>query len=152
MTRSVNSDLIAGSIGLAASAVFWFSIEEDVMAISIMFPRAMALIMAAVSVGLLVKAFVRPSLKVLFAEGDNRRVVVTGLALFGWGVAMNYIGFFVSSVLAITFISYYLALARRRVSLGRLAVWLVIAVAEVGFFYLIFTELLHVPLPEGLFL
>jgi hypothetical protein len=36
-------------------------------------------------------------------------------------------------------------------TLGKFLVWLPVIVAEVTFFYLIFTKILHVPLPEGLF-
>jgi hypothetical protein len=46
----------------------------------------------------------------------------------------------------------YLATARRQITLGVLAIWLVIVICEVAFFYLIFTQLLHVPLPEGIFI
>lgn len=43
-----------------------------------------------------------------------------------------------------------MTLARRKVTLPTLALWLVVAAGEVTFFYLIFTRLLHVPLPEGI--
>ena len=148
MTKKVNTDLIAGIFGLAVSAFFWLSIEE-ISRLSIMFPEAMVVIMGLVSLGLVIKAFVRPDKQPIFAEGSNLRVVVVGLLLFLWVIAIPWLGFFVSSVLAMGAVTYFLARARNQVSMGRLAGWLVIISAEIGFFYYIFTRLLHVPLPEG---
>ncbi len=150
MIKNANSDLWAGSIGLALSAGFWFSIDEEIMRLSIMFPKAMIAIMALISILLLIKGIIKAELQDLFDVGRNRRVIITALLFFVWGGAISYLGFFVSSVLAILAQAWYLALARRKVTLPALALWLVVAVGEVAFFYLIFTRLLHVPLPEGL--
>ena len=75
--------------------------------------------------------------------------MVTGITLFAWVIAINWVGFYVSSVVSISFLAYYLALARRQVPLRQFAVWVVIIAIEVAIFYLIFTRLLYVPLPEG---
>jgi hypothetical protein len=150
--RNTNTDLVAGVIGLGLSTVFWFSIERDIMRLSIMFPKAMIAIMALISVVLLVKGFKKAEHQNLFDVGSNLRVAVTGLIFFSWGVAIAYLGFFVSSVVAIFAMAAYLAMARRQLTPGVLALWLVIVICEVAFFYLIFTQLLHVPLPEGIFI
>jgi len=150
MIKNANSDLWAGCIGLALSSAFWFSIDEEIMRLSIMFPKAMIAIMALISILLLVKGILKAERQDLFSVGSNRRVLITALLFFIWGVAISYLGFFVSSVLAILAQAWYLALARRKVTLPTLALWLVVAAGEVAFFYLIFTRLLHVPLPEGI--
>ena len=150
MIKNANSDLWAGCIGLALSAAFWFSIDEEIMRLSIMFPKAMIAIMALISILLLIKGIIKAELQDLFDVGRNRRVIITALLFFVWGGAISYLGFFVSSVLAILAQAWYLALARRKVTLPALALWLVVAAGEVAFFYLIFTRLLHVPLPEGI--
>jgi len=150
MIKNANSDLWAGCIGLALSAAFWFSIDEEIMRLSIMFPKAMIAIMALISILLLIKGILKAERQDLFNVGSNRRVLITALLFFVWGVGINYLGFFVSSVLAILAQAWYLALARRKVTLPTLALWLVVAAGEVAFFYLIFTRLLHVPLPEGI--
>jgi len=146
--KGTNTDIIAGLLGVGITAVFWFSLE-DISRLSIIFPKAMVMIMALISVGLLVSAFVSPSRHQIFAAGDHRRVVVTGITLFTWIIAISWVGFYVSSVAAFSFMAYYLALARRRVTLRQFAVWVLIIAAEVAFFYLIFTRLLYVPLPKG---
>ena len=150
MIKNANSDLWAGCIGLALSAAFWFSIDEEIMRLSIMFPKAMIAIMALISILLLVKGILKAERQDLFNVGSNRRVLITALLFFIWGVAISYLGFFVSSVLAILAQAWYLSLARRKVTLATLALWLAVAAGEVAFFYLIFTRLLHVPLPEGI--
>jgi hypothetical protein len=147
--NNANTDLAAGLLGLGLSIAFWLSIDEEIMHLSIMFPKAMIAIMALISVALLVKGFMNADRQALFSEGSNRRVLVTALLFFTWGIAIAYIGFFVSSVSVIFLLAAYLALARRRLNPGRLAAWVAIVVCEVAFFYLIFTRLLHVPLPEG---
>ena len=150
MIKNANSDLWAGCIGLALSVAFWFSIDEEIMRLSIMFPKAMIAIMAMIAILLLIKGILKAERQDLFNVGSNRRVIITALLFFVWGVAISYLGFFVSSVLAILAQAWYLALARRRVTLTALTLWLVVAAGEVAFFYFIFTRLLHVPLPEGI--
>ena len=150
MIKNTNSDLWAGWIGLALSAAFWFSIDEEITRLSIMFPKAMIGIMALISALLLFKGFLKAERMELFNVGSNRRVIITGLLFFAWGIAISYLGFYVSSVLAILAQVCYLASARRRLTLPSVALWLVIAASEVAFFYLIFTRLLQVPLPEGI--
>ena len=150
MIKNANSDLWAGCIGLALSVAFWFSIDEEIMRLSIMFPKAMIAIMALISILLLVKGILKAERQDLFNVGSNRRVLITALLFFVWGVAISYLGFFVSSVLAILAQAWYLALARRKVTLSALALWLAVATGEVAFFYFIFTRLLHVPLPKGI--
>jgi len=148
MTKNVNSDLIAGLAGLAITAVFWFALG-DISRLSIIFPKALVGIMAVISVGLLVKGFFSPERRQIFATGDKLRVVVLGTSLFVWVIAISWVGFYVSSVAIISFLVYYLALARRSVSLARFGMWVLIIACEVAIFYLIFTRLLYVPLPRG---
>jgi hypothetical protein len=76
---------------------------------------------------------------------------VTGVLFFLWVLFMPVFGFFVSTVLFMTAIVGYLARARMRLTIGKFIVWVPIIIAEVTFFYLIFTKVLYVPLPEGLF-
>jgi hypothetical protein len=150
--RNVNTDLIAGSLGLSLSLLFWWLVDPDTTHLSIVFPMAMLVIMGIVSALLLIKGFSRAAERGnLFDVGSNTRVFVTGLFFFGWAIAISYIGFFVSSVLSISMIALYLALARRRVTVGTFMAWILIATCEVTFFYMIFTRLLHIPLPEGWF-
>jgi hypothetical protein len=123
--------------------------DPEMTRMSRIFPKAMILIMFCVSAILVIKGFLKPERRNLFAEGSNRRVIVTALHFFAWGVAIPHVGFFVSSVVVISSLVYYLALANRQVSLKVMARWVVIVIFEVGIFYFIFTKFLHIPLPGG---
>jgi hypothetical protein len=152
MIRSANTDLVAGLLGLVLTAVFWFFIDPEIMRLSIMFPKAMIAIMGLISVVLVIRGFTKVAEHSdIFSVGNNLRVFVTGVFFFAWSIAISYLGFFVSSFLAITLIASYLAAARRKVTVPIFGLWVLIALGEVTFFYLIFTRLLHVPLPKGWF-
>ena len=152
MIRNVNTDLVAGLLGLLLAAGFWFSIDPEIMRLSIMFPKAMIAIMGLISVALVIRGFTQMSEHSdLFGVGSNTRVLFTGIFFFSWAFAISYLGFFVTSVLAIACIALYLASARRKVTLPVFGLWVLIALGQVTFFYLIFTRLLHVPLPKGWF-
>lgn len=150
MNKEINTDIASGVIGLTLTAVFFFGLE-DISWLSIMFPETMVYIMAIISGALVVKGFVKPSRDRIFHVGSNTRWLVTGILFFLWVGLMPVLGFFVSTVVFMTAIVAYLAKSRIRLTPGKFLVWLPVILAEVTFFYLIFTKILHVPLPEGLF-
>lgn len=151
-TGAINTDLYAGLIGLIVAGVFWFNIDTETSALSIMFPQAMSLIMALVSAGLVAKSMIKPAREAIFAVDSNRRWIVTGVLFFAWVIVMPYLGFLVSTVAAVSAMVWYLASATMTVDLAKFIKWLPIIGAIVVFFYMIFTQLLHVPLPEGWFI
>ena len=150
MNKEINTDITSGFIGLILTAVFFFGLE-DISWMSIIFPRTMVYIMALISGILVVKGFVKPSRDQIFSVGSNARWLVTGLLFFLWVLLMPVFGFFVTTVVFMTAIVGYLAQARMHVTISKFIAWLPIVIAEVTFFYLIFTKVLYVPLPEGLF-
>jgi len=150
MNREINTDIASGIIGLALTAGFFFSLE-DISWLSILFPKTIILFMGLISASLVVKGFIMPSRSQIFNVGSNTRWLVTALLLFLWVMLMPVVGFFVSTVVFMTAIVAYLAHSRTKVTPRKLLVWIPVIVGEVTFFYLIFTKLLHVPLPRGLF-
>jgi hypothetical protein len=150
MNREVNTDIIAGFIGMLLTAVFFFGLE-DVSWMSIIFPETIVYLMALISGLLILKGFVNPSRRPIFNVGSNTRWIVTGFLFFLWVLVMPVIGFFVSTVVFMTAIVAYLASARMPLTIMKFIVWVPIVIAEVTFFYLIFTKVLYVPLPEGMF-
>ena len=150
MNREINTNITSGVIGLVLTAVFFFGLE-DISWMSILFPKTMVYIMGIISVILVVRGFINPSRDRIFSVGSNARWMVTGVLFFLWVLLMPVFGFFVSTVVFMTAIVGYLARARMRVTIGKFLVWVPIVVAEVTFFYLIFTKVLYVPLPKGLF-
>lgn len=150
MNKEINTDIASGVIGLTLTAVFFFGLE-DISWLSIMFPETMVYIMAIISGALVVKGFVKPSRDRIFHVGSNTRWLVTGGLFFSWVLLMPVLGFFVSTVVFMTAIVGYLARARMPLTIGKFIVWVPIIIAEVTFFYLIFTKVIYVPLPKGLF-
>ena len=149
MNREINTEIASGIIGLVLTAVFFFALE-DISWMSIIFPKTMVYIMAIISGILVLKGFLKPSRDRIFSVGSNTRWMVTGVLFFLWVLLMPVLGFFVSTVVFMTAIVGYLARARTRVTIGKFLVWVPIVIAEVTFFYLIFTKVLYVPLPKGL--
>lgn len=149
MNKTVNADFFSGLVGLIVAAVFWLSIEE-ISWLSIRFPQYLVGIIVLLSLVLLVKGWLQPDKLAVFNDGNNQRIVVTGASLFVWCIAINWIGFYVSSVMIISFMVWYLARARRQVSVKILCLWVAIIAVKVGLFYLVFNKLLYVPLPRGI--
>lgn len=150
MMRRANTDLLSGILGLGIAAVFWWG-RGDVGRLSIMFPHALLVLLAAFSVALVVKGLVRPERRSIFAEGDRGKILGTCAILFVWVLAIPYIGFFLSSVAWFWVMTCYLASSRRKVTPLLAAKLFFVVLAEVTFFYLIFVKLLYVPLPTGAF-
>lgn len=151
MSRPVNTDLAAGILGLAIVALFWLG-RGQLTHLSSIFPDTILALIALISSALVIKSFARPDLRTLFAEIDRLRVVATAAALLAWWWLIGVLGFFVASVLAFLFLAWWLARVRREVTLGRIAFWLGVIVAEVGFFYLVFSQLLYIRPPSGMLL
>lgn len=150
MNREVNTEIISGVIGLLLTAVFFLALE-DVSWMSIVFPKTIVIIMGFIACVLVILGIVKPSRDQIFHVGSNVRWVVTGILFFAWVLFMPVLGFFVSTVLFMTIIVAYLARARMQVTITNFLTWIPIVIAEVTFFYLIFTKVLYVPLPTGMF-
>ena len=150
MNREINTEITSGVVGLMLTAVFFFNLE-NISWMSIGFPKTVVYIMGLVSGILVVMGFVKPSRDPIFSVGSNTRWMVTGVLFFLWVLLMPVLGFFVSTVVFMTIIVGYLAGARQQLTIKKFMVWIPIVLAEVTFFYLIFTKVLHVPLPQGIF-
>lgn len=151
MGKEFNTDLISGFIGLAIT-VFFKYFQEEVNRLSIMFPNAVLIILGCISLSLIVKGFVKPTKSQIFVTGSNLRWIVTGVLFFSWAIFIDILGFLVSTISFFTLIVLYLSRTQLKVTKGRFLIWFIVIVAEVLFFYFIFSEVLHAPLPEGMFI
>jgi hypothetical protein len=150
MRIRVNTDIAAGLFGLAFVALFWFG-RGRLSMLSAVFPDTVLGLIVLISLVLLAKGFTRPDIRNLFEEGDRRRLVVVTLLLLAWWWLIGWLGFAVASVLVFMALVWYLALAQRQVRLPQIALWFSVVVVEVGFFYLVFSRLLYIRPPRGLF-
>lgn len=149
--ENVNTDLISGILGFLILGVFW-SAKEGVGYLSIMFPNSLLILVGVFSTILILKSFIRAERRNIFSDGNQKRIFITALFLFAWVFGIMFLGFLSASLITFPALVCYLASAREPITLNKLAVWTVISWVEVVVFYLIFSKLLEVPLPTGIFI
>lgn len=150
MSWRVNTDLAAGLFGLVFVAVFWWS-RGNLSHLSAIFPDAVLTLTTIVAVALLIKGFVRGDVRTVYDDGDRVRLLVTTGILFAWWWLIGLLGFVVASVLTFFVLVWYLAVAQQQVGWKQIVFWLAVIVIEVSFFYLVFSRLLYVRPPRGIF-
>ena len=149
--RAVNTDVIGAIIGFALTALFWFNLGNVGM-LSAIFPKAIMYLMTGASAVMLIKGFLRPDVFAPFKGENLSRIAVVALILFAWVFGMRLLGFIVSSILAFILLTLFLGNLNKQISPRNVMIWVAIAVAEVIVLYLIFTRVLYVPLPRGMFI
>ena len=150
MIVRLNPDIAAGALGLTFGAALWFP-RADIGRLSIIFPRAVLLILTLISVALIVKGFVKPSGRQVEITGSPLRLVTVIIGFFLWWGLVDLLGFLLTTLIAFFALTWYLARVETVVSWQRMLKWSPIIVVLVGVFYLTFTEVLNVRLPTGLF-
>lgn len=146
----VNTDALGGLLGLGLTLLFWFG-RGSWSPLSAMFPNTVLVTMGALSIGLLIQSAIRADIRLVFAEGSRVRIVVTAIALLVWVWSIRHLGFYLAGLVFFTALTVYIASASRRVTPRAVAIWTVIVVVELTVLYLIFTNLLAVRLPAGVF-
>lgn len=150
MILRLNTDIAAGALGLVFGAVLWFP-RDDIGRLSIIFPRAILLVLALISIALVVKGFIKPSGRQIEITGSPRRLCTVMIGFFVWWGVVDILGFLMTTLIAFFALTWYLARVETAVTWQRMLKWAPIIVALVGVFYLTFTEVLNVRLPSGLF-
>lgn len=146
----MNTDALGAALGLALTLAFWFG-RGSWSPLSAMFPNTVIVTLGLLSLALLLKSFLRPTIQAVFTEGNRLRILLTALVLFVWIWSMNYAGFYLSSVVFFAIMTVYIAAAGRRVTLKNVVVWVVIVLVEVAVLHYVFVNLLAVRLPMGPF-
>lgn len=136
-------DSIAALLGLVIGGGFIF-LSRDLGAGG-MFPRVVAGIMVAASLGLLVKAFFRPSTIAAMNRQEIARVAASVVLTLLYIVAVAKLGFVTASLIFIPATAYTLGLKRHVLIL----VTTVLFVASVHF---LFQAIFGTPLPRDLIL
>ncbi|WP_111412699.1 tripartite tricarboxylate transporter TctB family protein [Billgrantia lactosivorans] len=149
MMVRLNTDIAAGLFGLAFAAVLWLP-RGDMGRLTIMFPRAILVILALLSVALVVKGFVRPGERRVEIPGSPTRLLVVMIGFFAWWAAIAQLGFLVATLVAFYALTWYLARVDGPVEGTRLLKWTPSLLALVLVFYFTFKEVLNVRLPTGL--
>jgi hypothetical protein len=112
------------------------------------FPRAIILLLFVAGIGLLIKGMVKPSKKAMFIEDDKVRMLAIAVISLTWVLLLDKIGFVVTSFTAMG-LSLWVLKEQRGVT--SLLTSFLLAGVEVTVFYFLFSKLLMVPLPTGMF-
>lgn len=148
MILRLNTDIVAGLVGLVFAAALWLP-REEMSRLSIMFPRAIVLITVVLGATLIVKGIIKPGKREVEIEGSVKRLFLTILGLIAWWYAIGELGFLVATSIAFFGFTWFLASVEGRVSVRRLLMWIPIMAGLIAVFYLAFTEVLSVRLPTG---
>lgn len=119
------------------------------------FPRTIGVVMVVLSLLQIAAALTGRSGQSLessgagdFAEGRGRRIVLV-VTMVAWALLFPVLGMFVTSLVACLIL---MATGQFGRPTGRqLGIYLVSVLAMVGFFYLLMTRVLNIPMPRGLF-
>lgn len=156
--RAVNTDLIAGLLGLGFTLLFFLA-RENWMPLSAAWPNTILGFLLIFSLALLGKAVLAPQHWEIFREGSRRRILVAVASLIAWGLGVHYLGFASASFVVFMFLWWYVGHAvaetegTPEAAPSTVTAYLraaVVTAAVIGVFYVIFTRMLYVPLPGGL--
>lgn len=149
MILRLNTDIAAGTLGLVFAAVLWLP-REEIGRLSIIFPRAILVLLCLIAVALIVKGVIRPGGRQVEITGSPRRLFTVIAGFFLWWGLVEVLGFLVTTLIAFFALTWYLARVETRVTWQRLLKWTPVILGLVIVFYLTFKEVLNVRLPTGL--
>lgn len=143
-----NIDLVAALLVLAVCAVFWWQLGFINTQFDKIFPQFVIIALVILAVLLLVKSFVKPEMKKVYAIKNRNMVALGAVLLVLWVVLLDYTGFFLTSVAMFAVLSWIMQDKAKRTFKAAISSVLV-GVILVGAIYLLFVKLLMVPLPKG---
>lgn len=149
MILRLNTDIAAGLFGLAFAALLWLP-RGDMGRLSLIFPRAVLVLLTVIAVALVIKGMVRPAGRQVEITGSPRRLFTVILGFFAWWGLVEVLGFLITTLLAFFLLTWYLARVEMAVTWRRLLKWTPVILVLVIGFYVIFTEVLNVRLPTGM--
>jgi undecaprenyl pyrophosphate phosphatase UppP len=147
-----NTDRIAAILVFLFSAVFIWQLRYINSPLDVLFPRTILIAMLILSVILLIKSFFWPdprSIKNIF-DIQNRNKVLTGV--FGsvlWLLGIPFLGFAVTSALALIVFSIALGKKKDR-TLAKIISTVLVCSAIVAVIYYFFAEFMEVQFPKAL--
>lgn len=151
--RMLNTDRISAVLVLVFSGVFLWQLRYVHSPLDVIFPRTILLGMMVLSVLLLVRSFVRKpgseNLKSLHGIENRGRILAGILGTLAWLLLIPYIGFAITSAVAL--IAFSIALGKQSDRTPkRLLTTLIVASVIVFLIYCFFSEFMEVQLPKGI--
>ncbi|MDR0379050.1 MAG: tripartite tricarboxylate transporter TctB family protein [Candidatus Accumulibacter sp.] len=145
---TLNTDFWGAGIMFFFAIGFWTQMDPDFTRYGAYFPDKLIPCLFILGVLLVIKGFVKPAYLPSFWKGVNASMVFTIVVGLAWVFTLEWLGFALSSTLAILVILVSFQWESMKQP-AQLAKYLAIALGEVGFIYLMFEKWLYVPLPVG---
>lgn len=142
-----NTDLYGG-VFMILVALLFFSKLGRLNEYSKLFPQAIIVLLIASGIGLIIKSIRKPALAVLFSIEDRKSVILVAAITLAWVLLFKHIGFVVTSMVSLTALLF--ALDDNKNLKGFLKSSF-IAVCLIASLYLLFSKVLYVPFPKGMF-
>ncbi|MBK1695641.1 tripartite tricarboxylate transporter TctB family protein [Rhodovibrio salinarum] len=151
MRIPINTDLATAVIGFTFAGVLWFGTSLPGR-LSLIFPQAVLIIMCVLCTGLVIKGVAKPAEREVVIEGNPKRLFAMIAVLLIWWFGIRILGFIVATSIVFVSVTSYLAYAHGSLTRKMFATSLPIIAALITIFYLAFTYILNVDLPEGMFI
>jgi len=142
-----NTDIIGGMIMILSSLLFYSQIGNFTR-FGLIFPKAIIIILLILGIGLMIKAKYKPHYADIFEMEEMSKMLLISAIGLAWVLLLDVIGFAVTSFFALSLAIYALEEKRNMKTLFK---DFLIGGSEVALFYTVFSRLLLVPLPEGIF-
>lgn len=142
-----NTDLFGGLFMLAVSLIFLTRMGR-LNEYSKIFPRAIIFILIVAGGALIIKSFIKPTLSKLFVIEDKKSALLVAVVSLIWVLTFRYIGFVITGVVCLTLLLFLLS---EKYNIKALVKSFVIAGILLGSLYLLFSRVLYVPFPRGMF-
>lgn len=155
--RRANTDLLAGIVGLSVFSVFWLA-RDDWRRPSAVWPETILYGLAIISLVLLVKSLFVRERSEIFGEGGKGRMIFSVFVLVAWALCVYYLGFLLGSLVCFAMLSAFVRWAElqtmqdssQSMTLKLFSLWGGVIALEVYVLYFVFSNVLLVPLPEGI--
>ncbi len=142
-----NTDLYGGIFMILVSLIF-LSKLAGLTEFSKIFPRAIIVLLIVSGLGLLLKARKNPSIAQLFVVDNKKSALLVAIITLVWVLSFKKIGFVVTSIVCLTSL---LVVLNDKKNVKEYFKSFLLAGCEIALLYLLFSKVLYVPFPNGLF-
>lgn len=143
----LNSDLIVGISTLVLAGIAW-SVTRDLSKLGGVFVDFTLWAIVVLSLLELIKGVVTPEKIKFFESRDERDNVVVGVGILaGYLALLPFVGFLPSSLLFYAVMNLYLS--HEKLTRGGIIKAVLLSMVVVAVFYVVFKQVLEVPLPKG---
>jgi hypothetical protein len=144
--KLVNTDYWGAGIMFFFAIVFYSQIDPDWTHYGLYFPNRLLIFLVIIGVCLVIKGFTVPTMLPSFMTQVNSTMVFTMVVGLIWVFALEWVGFMITSFLAIFAMLWRFDKVRSPKTIFNCAL---IAAGEIAVIYVGFVKLLYVSMPEG---